>query len=183
MRKEARLTLRAVARATGTSESNVSAYERGAKVPNAATEERLRAACRVSVQSPIHSRSLLTAAAAAAAIRKGLRDAWATADLLRIVREMRSHFASIHSETEVALFFAAPSTTGDQRWDAMLAATIEDLALQYGRDVPVWTRGRALDTFWFVTSTPTMAAHVFAHSPMSMQVRGVMVDPDDLAAV
>ena len=175
--------MRAVARASGTSESNVSAYERGAKIPNPVTMARIGTAIGAGADSPVHTRSLLSAPAAAATIRYGLRESWTTADLLRVVREMRSNFAMIQAGADVALFFAEPSTTGDQRWDAMLAANVEDLALGRGLPVPKWTRGHALSTFWFVGSSPSLDAYAFAHSPMSMQVRGVMVDPTDLASV
>lgn len=177
------LTLREVARAAGTSEPNVSAYERGEKVPNARTLGRVRASIAAGANSPVHARNLITAPAAAASIRGGLRHGWSTADLLRIVREMRSHLAHVTAEVDLAVFLAEPSTTGDQRWDAMLAANVEDLALGRGITPPAWTAGHALPTFWFVGSSPSLRAFAFARSPMSMQVRGVMVDPTDLEAV
>lgn len=126
---------------------------------------------------------MLTAPATAAALRHGLRHDWSTADLLRLVREMRSNAALVTAPADVAAFFAEPSTTGDPRWDAMLAASVEDLRLRRGIDPPVWTRGHALRAFWFVGSSRSLDAHAFAHTPISMQVRGVMVDPADLEAV
>ena len=65
----------------------------------------------------------------------------------------------------------------------MLAASTEDLALREGLEAPSWSAGHALPTFWFVGSSPSLQAYAFAHSPISMQVRGVMVDPADLEAV
>lgn len=78
---------------------------------------------------------------------------------------------------------AAPSTTGDPRWDALLAGAVEDLALQQGVPAPVWTQGHALPEFWFVGSMPSLQAYAFAYSPFSLQVRGVMLDPADLESV
>lgn len=133
--------------------------------------------------SPVHAHTLLTVPAAAAAIRRGVRAGWSTADLLRVIRELRSNAGSLVSRADREAYFAEPSTTGDQRWDAMLAASAEDIALRDGVQVPDWTRGHALPTFWFVGSGRAVQACAFARSPMSKQVRGVMVDPADLEAV
>jgi len=182
-RRRRGLTLAAVARAAGTSESNVSAYERGTKVPNERTRARLSAVVEAGADSVVHARRLLTVPAAAAQLRRGLREGWLTADLLRVVREMRSNASHLDTESDRRAFFSAPSTTGDRRWDAMLAGVVEDLALEDGVEAPAWCRGRPLEEFWFVGSAPSLHAWAFARTPMSLQVRGVMVDPADLEAV
>lgn len=182
-RLRAGLTLSAVARAAGTAESNLSAYERGTKVPSQRTIRRLLAVMDAGRTSPVFTQRLLTTAAAASAIRAGLRQGWPTADLLRVVRELRSNSRHLTADADRVAFFAEPSTTGDQRWDAMLAGNAEDLALTMGVHPPVWSRGHALPEFWFVGSMPELQAYAFAYTPFPMQVRGVMVDPADLEAV
>lgn len=182
-RRAAGLTLREVARAAGTAETNVAAYERGAKRPSPRTLRRLLCAVAAGSDSLVHRRSLLTVPAAAAALRKGLRERWPTSDLLRLVREMRSNARYATSDTDSAAFFAEPSTTGDPRWDALLAGSTEDFAMRAGFPVPAWANGHALPTFWFVGSSPNLQAYAFARSPMSMQVRGIMIDPADLESV
>jgi len=177
------LTLRQVARAAGTADTNVSAYERGAKIPDPRTLSRLLASVAAGSNSPIHTRHLMTVPATAASLRRGLRDAWTIADLLRLIREMRANLTFLTSPADREAFFAQPSTTGDQRWDAMLAGNVEDLAIREGTDVPAWTRGGALPEFWFVGGIPSLRAYAFAYSPFSLQIRGVMVDPADLESV
>lgn len=177
------LSLRQVARAAGTSETNVSAYERGTKEMRPATCDRILAGIEAGAASPIHRHRLSTFPAAAAALRRGLREQWSTADLLRLVRELRAHLALLSTPQDRAAFFAAPTTTGDPRWDAMLAGNAEDLSLRSGRPPPEWCRGHALPTFWFVGAAPSLQAYAFARSPFALQVRGVMVDPTDLEAV
>ncbi len=161
----------------------MAAYERGVKSPAPETLARLLDVIEVGAGSSIHAERLLTVPAAAAAIRRRLRSGSTTAELLRIVREMRAHASLVGTSAERRAFFAAPTTTGDQRWDAMLAGVVEEVALDRGLRVPGWTRGHALPRFWFVGSSPGLQAYAFAHSPMSLQVRGVLVDPSDLQAV
>jgi hypothetical protein len=126
---------------------------------------------------------LLTVPAAAAAIRKGVRAGWATRDLLRIVRESRANAKWVNDEDELQVYLARPSTTGDRRWDALLAGSTENLALQTKASVPTWTRGHALPTLWFVGESRFFDAYALAHSPASLKIRGVMVDPADLESV
>ena len=126
---------------------------------------------------------LLTAPALSASLRKAVREGWSTTDRLRLVREMRSNFRHVETQADRDVFFAEPSTTGDARWDALAAGNVENIALRAGLPVPEWSRGHALPFFWFVGEMPAMHAYDFAHSPLSMQARGVMIDPADLESV
>ena len=182
-RRACGLSARLVARATGTSETNVAAYERGDKAPNPATLRRVLAAIDAGADSPVFVNNLVTIPAAAAAVRQGLRASWPTRDLLRIIRESRSNAAWIHAPRDAAVFFAAPSTTGDRRWDALLAGSTEDLALRRGDAAPPWTNGHGLRTLWFVGDNRFFDAYALAHSPPSLKVRGVLLDPSDLESV
>lgn len=172
-----------VARAVGTSEPNVSAYERDVKKPNEVTVARLRAAVAVGAHSALHQRNLTTVPALAAGIRRGLRDEWSTADLLRLVRQSLAESAFVTTDDEWAVYLARPSTTGDQRWDALVAGVADLMALRRSRPVPAWTAGTALRRPWWVGEPQAMRAFVFANSPFPLSVRGVMLDPGDLEAV
>lgn len=182
-RQASGLTMAAVARAAGTSTPNVSAYERGTKKPSDATLRRLSGAISIGADSPIHVNRLMTVPAAASAIRAGLRDGWSAGDLLRLVRELRSNSKFIRDDSEWNVFYAQPSTTGDRRWDAMLAGVTEMDALRSGRDVPSWARGHSLPHLWFVGSNPGMHAYSLAHTPASLAFRGVVVDGASLESV
>ncbi len=120
-RREAGLTAAQVARVTGTSESNIAAYERGDKMPGSPTLERILGAVEAGSGSPIYVHGLVTSPQAAATIRLGLRRGWTSRELLRIIREQRSNFKWISRPIDQRVFLARPSTTGDRRWDALLA--------------------------------------------------------------
>ena len=182
-RREAGLTLSQVARAAGTAETNVSAYERGSKRPSAATAQRMKAVVAAGRESPIHRNSLLTVPAAAAALRDGLKHGWPTADLLRLIREMVSNSKWVESAVDIEAFFTQPSTTGDQRWDAMLAGVAEHLSLEAGRKAPAWTTGHAIRPLWFVGSVSSLDSMALASSAPSLRIRGVVIDQESLTAV
>jgi AcrR family transcriptional regulator len=179
------LTLHEVARAAGTSVSNVAAYERGDKRARDHTVDRLLAMIRIGAQSPIHRSSLMTVPATAAAIRADLRSgAGMTSDTLRFVREMVRNASEVIADVaDRTAFFVEPSTTGDRRWNALLAGVVDDLARRHGFAPPAWIDGHSIRPFWFVGSSPGLHAYAYAHSPTPLALRGVFIDPADLESV
>jgi transcriptional regulator with XRE-family HTH domain len=182
-RRKAGLTAAEVARVTGTSESNVAAYERGDKVPGAVTLERLVDAIAAGSDSAIYGKGLVTTPQAAAAIRFGLRHDWTPEELLQVVREQRAHAKWVSHPIDQRVFFARPSTTGDRRWDALLAGSIEEMAARRHVRLPEWTTGVRLEQTWYVTDDPARHDFLLAHSPEPFRSRGVLLDPSALEAV
>ena len=182
-RREAGLTAAQVARVTGTAESNIAAYERGDKVPGRPTLQRILDAIDAGGESSIFVHRLVTTPEASAAIRYGLRRNWTPRELLRIVREQRSNAKWVSRPADQKVFFARPATTGDKRWDALLAGSTEDLAVRSNVPVPAWTENIRLAGDWFVGDNPAFSEYLLAHSPEPFRSRGVMVDPDALESV
>jgi len=169
-RRNASLTAAQVARVTGTSESNIAAYERGGKVAGPLTLQRI-------------VDGLVTVPQASAAIRSGLRHGWTTRELLRVVRELRSNSKWIARPIDQKVFLARPSTTGDRRWDTLLAGATEELVAREGMPAPDWTEGVRLENEWFVAEDPAFKEYLLAHSPGPFRSRNVMIDPDALESV
>lgn len=182
-RRSAGLTLREVARVTGTSESNVSAYERNTKRAGHATLRRLTAALDVASDSVIYRHRLTTAASTAAGLRRDVKAGSSHSVSLRRLRELIGNSDEISTDSDWALFAAEPSTTGDPRWDAALAGAVDWCADRLGRERPHWTRTRAAEPWLFIGSTPALHALAFAASPPQFSTKGVFVDPDDLVLV
>ena len=182
-RRAAALTLKQVARAAGTTESNVAAYERGKKTPNPVTQKRLLAVIDSGASSPIFVNNLMTVAATASAIRDALRKGKPTVDMLRLVRQMVSDSKWIQGSTDHEAFYAQPSTTGDPRWDAMLSGVAEHLNVMKHCASPNWTAGSALAHFWFVGTDTAFDAISFASTPTSLLIRGVVLDAAALESV
>ena len=84
----------------------------------------------------------------------------------------------------VLLVAAVPPSTGDVRFDALLAAIAEDLCVHSGEAPPSWVHyaGRFLDRAWWVSALPSARAAALVHAPASFRRRGVMLDRHDLVA-
>lgn len=182
-RRAAGLTLRQLAHAAGTSETNLAAYERGTKIPNKATVCRISTLLAAGPDSPIFTQRAMTSASLAAAIRREIKTGGSLSDRLRLVRQFTTSAQRLVSPADREAMFAGPSTTGDPRWDALVAGVVEGLAIKTGEPPPPWTADKRLDSFWFVNSMPELHAYSFAHTPISLQVRGVILDEADLESV
>ncbi len=79
---------------------------------------------------------------------------------------------------------AEPQSTGDARFDALLAAIAEDLCVHAGVRPPGWVHddGRFLDGMWWVSDLPSARAAALVHAPASYRRRGIMIDRHDLEA-
>ena len=75
-----------------------------------------------------------------------------------------------------------PEPTGDERFDALLAAIAEDLSVKADVAPPSWTldEQRFLDHAWWVSDLPHGRAQALVHAPASYRRRGVMLDRHDL---
>jgi len=76
-----------------------------------------------------------------------------------------------------ALIACEPPSTGDQRFDAALAATAEFFAAEGGVEVPDWVDGhdRFVEPWWFVASRPAFHAYTLAHTPAAFARHGVFI--------
>jgi len=75
-----------------------------------------------------------------------------------------------------------PGPTGDERWDALLAALAEHLAMRDGHAAPGWAAARGLRRFWFPFDTPGARAQALVHAPAAFRRRGVFVTDYEIDA-
>ena len=73
-----------------------------------------------------------------------------------------------------------PTSTGDERWDVLLAALAEHLAARDGCGAPPWSERRRLRRFWFPFNTPAARADAVVHAPAAFRRRGVFVSAHEL---
>lgn len=122
-----------------------------------------------------------SAAEAADAVWRHLR----AGDERRAYRELiqlNDDLAAEHGAVRVALAVACPGPTGDDRFDAFIAALVEHRLAEEGLPVPEWVDepSRFLDETWVVDPVAPPAEH--AQTPTAFGRHGVVVHPDELAS-
>lgn len=180
IRAHSQLTQDEFATRAGTSRSRLSAYENGRTAPELDTLERLAAAAGLELAvAPKGSRRLANQI-------RGISRAAAedrTSDAVRLVAEL---LAWVRADV-VALDALAqePRTTGDSRWDALLAGVAELLYHEAGRPVPGWAScpARSLDYPWFVTRLRSVRPDIYRETPPPLVARGVLLSASSLQSV
>ena len=97
---------------------------------------------------------------------------------LRLVLRFFEHYEQAGLDDRTRMVVEAPAETGDQRFDAMLAAVAEYSCAVYEVVPPAWVNEARffLDEFWFVAGLPGLEADALANSPISFARRGVFVN-------
>jgi len=75
-----------------------------------------------------------------------------------------------------------PATTGDLRYDALLAAAAEYVAARFCTPSPLWTTGgdRFLRSAWWVSDLPSARMYALAGTPAAFRRHGIYVDRHDI---
>ena len=173
----------------GTRQSNVSAYEQGALLPGTDVAGRIRALANLATDSAYPRTSIGTLPAHAACLRKDLKAGRGPEVLIRRIIQASDDFASLTDTADRNLFLTRPATTGDRRYDALLAGLAVHLCRQAGLErTPDWTRepDRYLSRIWWFGAAediPALRARVLQESPSSMRARGVMFSARELESV
>ncbi|WP_273652550.1 helix-turn-helix domain-containing protein [Cellulomonas fimi] len=71
---------------------------------------------------------------------------------------------------------AEPRSTGDDRWDALVAGSVRYVARRAGVPAPAWTRRRPLSAWWWPTGRGARAAVAVQHTPVELARLGVWFD-------
>ena len=106
-------------------------------------------------------------------------------EALRWVAQFVAVFERASSADRPNLLTEEPPSTGDRRWDAMLAGVVEQLCFNHGLPVPAWSLQptRFLDQWWFVTPYRSLHASAFAATPTALANRGVFIHGASLESV
>jgi hypothetical protein len=86
------------------------------------------------------------------------------------------------AEQRPSLLCEEPSSTGDERWDVLLAAMAEHLAAELDLAPPEWSRPRVLVTAWFPSSLRSKRMEALVSAPAAFRKHGVYLSARDLAA-
>jgi hypothetical protein len=130
------------------------------------------------------TRALQTIGETAVEVRRSLRAA-EEQEALRWVAQFVSDFRQAPAAERPFLVEDEPPTTGDRRWDALLAGVVEHLCFHHDVPVPAWAirPARFLERWWFVIPYRSLHASAFAETPAALANRGVFIHASSLESV
>jgi transcriptional regulator with XRE-family HTH domain len=174
----------------GTTQSAIARLESGDADPRLSTLERYAVAVGASLKVEPVTGTAPSLDATAAAVRQSLSGG-DTNDALRHVIQFLDDVRGADAAVVWRSMRVEPDTTGDRRWDALLAGVAEYTSRRSRIPVPGWAAapGRFLKRFWFVIEdllgrpAPGLAAMAFADSPPELANRGVFLDRSSLESV
>ena len=107
----------------------------------------------------------------------GIRGMDSDPDRRRLVLEFVEEYRWEPVALRAALLGDRPATTGDPRYDALMAALAEHLAYHDGIEVPEWTyeADRFLEQWWFPIDLPSVRTDALVHSPGAFRIRGIFI--------
>jgi transcriptional regulator with XRE-family HTH domain len=182
-RRRAGLTQKELAGRSATTQSAIAAYEGGAKQPSMVTLNRLvaGAGCSIAwylgpVKSVVHS----TVEAIARSLHGDDEH-----EALRLAADLWTGLASLPASEVAADIEVDPGSTGDRRWDALVAGVVERAAHVARIRTPMWTASEArfLDEWWFLTPYRSLHASALVGTPAELANRGVFVHESSLGSV
>ncbi len=182
-RRRAGLTQSELAARAATTQSTVAAYESGAKQPSLATLNRLLGAADLSVAwalAPARSPVLMTVEAIARSLHARREN-----EALRLTADLSTRLTSMAATDVTTAIAEDPGSTGDQRWDALIAGVVERAAHSACLCTPVWTAApsRFLNRWWFLSPYRSLHASALVDTPPELANRGVFVHESSLCSV
>ncbi len=179
-RRRAGLSQADLARRAGTSQPTLARYESGSVAPRLDTVARLLEASGhdlVLASSPKVRRGAVPMAEVAQQVRtiiheEGDQAAWRR--LLDFVDDFRGSPRAGRSW----LVEEAPESSGDRRFDAVMAGLVELLCDEADLPWPEWTDepSRFVEPWWFVSGLPGYEAMALRDSPIELKRHGVFVN-------
>ncbi len=115
----------------------------------------------------------------------GLLSGGSDKEAFRLVADLANRLDRLSPATFTALTRADPGSTGDRRFDALVAGVVERAAHRIGARVPTWTAAptKFLRAWWFVSPYRTLHASALVESPPELANRGVFLHESSLSRV
>lgn len=103
---------------------------------------------------------------------------------LRVLANTLSAARSLTDPADIVRFLQEPSSTGDRRWDVLLAAVVARECRLRGVRAPGWTDGPGLEPWWFPALVDdTLIPLAIQKTPPELASKGVWLDERALETV
>lgn len=184
MRREAGLSLRELAAASGLATSTVHRVEQGTLTPTTATLDRIGDALGFRLRIVPEADYALSLVGLARSFRLAI-DEGGSLHLVRMAAELVHRFERVDESSRRRMVLAEPPRTGDATWDAFIGGLATWLCVRSAAPTPAWATkpDRFLDRGWWVTPMHSMQAWEYAGTPVSFKVRGVYLHRSSLTNV
>jgi hypothetical protein len=100
----------------------------------------------------------------------------------KLVWEFLEEYRWEPENVQPSLLRDEPPPTGDERWDALLAALAEHLVAQHDLAPPEWAENRVLQQPWFPAELEIQRADALVRAPAAFRKHGVYLSATDLDA-
>jgi hypothetical protein len=128
-------------------------------------------------------RDWLTAAEIAAAIT-GEVDRGDEIFALRVLAKALSDVRSLSEPADIIGFLQKPPSTGDRRWDVLVASAVARECRLWGLDAPQWTDVESLEPWWFpALIDETLLPLTIQRTPPELARKGVWLDERALEVI
>ena len=102
---------------------------------------------------------------------------------LRILAKALSESRSLTDPVDIIRFLQEPSSTGDRRWDVLLASTIARECRLRGLGAPNWTDIEGVEPWWFPALVDkTLIPLTIQRTPPELSSKGIWLDERALAS-
>ena len=193
LRRDGGLTQRDLAAKAGVPQSTIAEVEVGQREPSLTLLSRIAESAGQSIAIRLVPLPRHSAVATANTIKdrlyenagEGLSLDVREDGALRAVIDLKDALRRSSHEGFDALTSQAPSPVGDTRWDAFLAAIVEDEAARKVISPPRWTNdpNRFNRPFWYLSKNPRFHTWEIANSPGALIRHGVFAAEDELESV
>lgn len=95
---------------------------------------------------------------------------------LRLLARALAELRELDDPADIDLFLAEPPSTGDHRWDTLIAASIGRECRKLEIPGPAWTNPAPLTSWWFPVFQPRMTARTFQRTTVDLASRGIWLD-------
>ena len=193
LRRRTGLTQRALAAAAGVPQPSIAEIESGRREPSISLLSRLAEGTGHEVKVELQKLDPRSAVATANRVRdrlsgpsgEGWSDALRQDGALRAVIDFRNALRSASAPGLARLVDAPPGLTGDTRWDAFIAAVVEDESATRDIAPPYWTNEgcRFVRPLWHLSDNKALHSWELATAPGAFVRHGVLAAKEELESV
>jgi transcriptional regulator with XRE-family HTH domain len=193
LRRRHVLTQRELAKLAGVPQPTIAAIESARREPSLSLLSRITESAGETLDvrlSPLDRHGIVAAASTIAGLLAGRLHPDRTKDVredgaLRVVLDLRDGLRRADAGEFHRRVEPAPNSTGDRRWDALLAAVVEDECARRSLAPPRWTNDptRFAKPIWFLSKVRELHGWELANAPGAFVRHGVLAAEQELESV